>query len=228
MGSEILLTRYEWEERMLEISGNLRNARRGILVALVGLLTCGCLMAASGPKQDGQTTEVKDGQVLMVAASIPHFPLLGTPGCPGQSSCQGFDVLEKQMLELLNLDRLNPANRAETSGHALPLQWDPKLAQIALAHSQGMAMRHYFSHVDPNGDSPVERFYKVGIQWRSMGENIAKNETVERAEAAFMNEPCFQPNHRGNILNPQFNRVGIGVVRGADGLLYVTQDFAEE
>src|SRR5579875_91641 len=225
MDSEMALTRCEWEERMLEISRNLRNARWGILIALVGLLTCACLVAAPGPKQDSQTAEVKDGQVLMVAA---HFPLLGTPGCLGQSPCQGFDVLEKQMLELLNLDRLNPANRAETGGHALPLQWDPKLAQVALAHSRDMAMHHYFSHVDPNGESPVERFYKVGIQWRSMGENIAKNETIVRAESAFMNEPRFQPNHRGNILNPQFNRVGIGVARGADGLLYVTQDFAQE
>src|SRR5579884_1558157 len=125
MDSEMALTRCEWEERMLEISRNLRNARWGILIALVGLLTCACLVAAPGPKQDSQTAEVKDGQVLMVAASIPHFPLLGTPGCLGQSPCQGFDVLEKQMLELLTLDRLNPANRAETGGHALPLHGTP-------------------------------------------------------------------------------------------------------
>lgn len=132
------------------------------------------------------------------------------------------------MLELINADRINPANDPETGGRARPLKWDPKLAQAALVHSEDMAARHYFSHIDPNGQSPVERFYYAGIRWTSMGENIAKDPTVVRAEEAFMSEPRFQPNHRANILSPKFNHVGIGIVRGPDGLLYVTQDFAKE
>jgi len=50
---------------------------------------------------------------------------------------------------------------------------------------------------------------------------------VFEAESLFMNEPKFQHNHRGNILNPSYTHVGIGIVTGPDGSLYITQDFAE-
>ncbi|MGH9447345.1 MAG: CAP domain-containing protein, partial [Terriglobia bacterium] len=87
---------------------------------------------------------------------------------------------------------------------------------------------HYFSHTGPNGDSPIERFYKAGIQWRAMGENIVMNQNAVLAELALMNEPPSQHNHRHNILNPEFNYVGIGVARAPDGSVCITQDFAQE
>ncbi len=43
-----------------------------------------------------------------------------------------------------------------------------------------------------------------------------------------MNEPDAKSNHRGNILNPNFNHAGVGIVRGEDGMIYVTQEFAKE
>lgn len=165
---------------------------------------------------------------LVAAATIPQFPLLNKAGCEDGSACSGLTVLAKGMLRLVDADRLNPANVRETDGRALPLKWDPRLAEAALEHSEDMAAHHYFSHYAPNGNSPVERITRTGVQWRSIGENIAKNFTVAAAEAAFMNEPRFEPNHRGNILNAKFNAIGIGIVRGSDGMIYVTQDFAQE
>ena len=135
---------------------------------------------------------------------------------------------EKQMLEMINAARSDPANSAETKGRACPLRWDPRLARAALAHSQEMAARHYFGHIDPGGDSPVERIYHAGVQWTALGENIGRGASALTEEANFMSEPPFQPNHRANILSAKFNCVGIGFARGADGLLYVTQDFAQE
>ena len=42
-----------------------------------------------------------------------------------------------------------------------------------------------------------------------------------------MNEPRFQQhNHRGNILSLEYTHVGIGIVKGPDGMLYITQEFA--
>lgn len=165
---------------------------------------------------------------LLASASIPQFPLLRATGCANEADCRGLQSLAKEMLSLVNSDRMNAANDPETGGRARPLKWDPRLAEAALEHSEDMAAHHYFSHYAPDGDSPVERITSIGVQWRSMGENIAKNFTVQSAEAAFMNEPRFEPNHRGNILNPKFNAVGIGIVRGPDGMIYVTQDFAQE
>jgi uncharacterized protein YkwD len=42
-----------------------------------------------------------------------------------------------------------------------------------------------------------------------------------------MNEPRFQPNHRANILNPDYTHVGVGIAKGADGMFYITQEFAQ-
>jgi uncharacterized protein YkwD len=71
------------------------------------------------------------------------------------------------------------------------------------------------------------RLSKAGIQWVSMGENIAMDQSVAQAEAALMNEPKFRENHRANILNPAFTNVGVGIARGPDGTLYITQDFVQ-
>ena len=195
--------------------------------AVLALALSGTALFAGPPaKPSAQTSTARSA--LIAAAPRLQLPLFSAADCPGNISCQGMGSRERQMLELINADRTNPANDAETGGRAHPLKWDPKLAQAALAHSEDMATRHYFSHIDPGGQSPVERFYRVGIQWTAMGENIAKDPTVVSAEEAFMSEPRFQPNHRANILSPKFNHVGIGIVRGPDGLLYVTQDFAQE
>lgn len=166
---------------------------------------------------------------VMVYMLIGAGRMLAAPKFTAElTASSDMTQLETRMVEFINADRSNPANIAETAGRAQPLKWDPRLAAAALAHSVDMATHHYFSHVDRNGNSPAKRLSAAGVPWQAMGENIAKNFTVARAEAAFMDEPSFQPNHRSNILNQRFNAVGIGIVRGPDGLLYVTQEFAQE
>jgi len=177
----------------------------------------------------GSSARVESKQTNFVKEPpLTLWVILG-PGCAAGSQCPQVPPPARQMVELINRDRLAPAYYLETNGRALPLKWDSRLAQIALAHSEAMLREHYFGHVDPNGDSPVERFNRAGIRWRSLGENIAINSTVPLAEASFMNESPSQPNHRWNILNPAFNCVGVGIVRAPKaGIVYVTQDFAEE
>jgi uncharacterized protein YkwD len=133
--------------------------------------------------------------------------------------------LEKQMWALVNRDRLDPATSAETGGRAQSLRWNEKLAAVARAHSRDMLEQRYFDHVDREGRTPAARIDAAGIPWRALGENIAVNGTVPGAEAAFMNEPRFQKNHRANILNEKYTDVGIGIVQGPNGSLYITQDF---
>jgi uncharacterized protein YkwD len=134
-------------------------------------------------------------------------------------------VLERQMWALVNQDRLDSATFAETGGRAQPLNWSENLAAVARAHSRNMLEQHFFSHVDPDGRTLSKRISEGGISWEAAGENIAIYEAVKGAEAAFMNEPRFQHNHRGNILNASYTDVGIGIVQGPDGSLYITQDF---
>src|ERR1700722_19883733 len=134
----------------------------------------------------------------------PAFPsIAGKNASQGTSLSCGIgdcpsDSPELQMLALINGDRTAPEQAAETHGRARPLQWDPRLAALARAHSVELA-NGMFSHVSADGSLPSDRMSKAGIRWLSMGENIAETRDVARAEAAMMNEPKFQPNHRANI-----------------------------
>ena len=130
------------------------------------------------------------------------------------------------MWELVNRDRRDAENSAETGGRAQPLKWSEKLAAVARAHSRDMIEQRYFDHVDREGRTLSARMDAAVIPWRALGENIAINGTVSGAEASFMNEPRFQKNHRANILNANYTDVGIGIVQGPNGSLYITQDFA--
>jgi uncharacterized protein YkwD len=133
--------------------------------------------------------------------------------------------MEQLMYELVNRDRADPANTPETKGRAAPLRWNETLAALARAHSLDMLKQGYFGHEDLEGRSVATRLEAAGMEWQTVGENIAIYGSVARAEAAFMNEPRFSKNHRGNILNPDFAEVGIGIAPGPDGSLYITQDF---
>jgi uncharacterized protein YkwD len=133
--------------------------------------------------------------------------------------------MEQLMLDLVNRDRADPANTSETKGRAFPLRWNDRLAEVAREHSLDMLNQGYFAHQDLQGRSVAGRVDAAGMQWQAVGENIAIYTTVARAEAAFMNEPRFTQNHRANILNTNFTEVGIGIVQGPDGRLYITQDF---
>ena len=137
----------------------------------------------------------------------------------------GIGGLEREMYELVNRDRSDPANQAETRGRALPLHWNDQLAEVARAHSLDMMSHGYFGHIDPQGRSVANRVEAAGMVWRAVGENIAIYDSVESAEAAFMNEPRFRKNHRANILSSNYTDVGIGVVQAPGGRLYITQDF---
>ena len=135
--------------------------------------------------------------------------------------------LERQTLELINRDRVAPEYLAETRGRAHPLLWDERLAAVARAHSEEMARYGYFGHTAADGASPAERISSAGIQWAHVGENIASCQSIAQAESTFMDEPKFERNHRWNILNPDYTRVGVGIATGSDGMLYITEDFAQ-
>ena len=135
--------------------------------------------------------------------------------------------LERQMWALINQDRSNPETFAETGGRAQPLNWNERLAEVARAHSRNMLEQGFFAHVDPEGKTLEMRIDKAGIPWWAAGENIAINGTVLRAETRLMDEARFQPNHRYNILSTFFTDVGIGIVQGPDGSLYITQVFVQ-
>lgn len=120
---------------------------------------------------------------------------------------------EQEMLTLVNKERAKEG--------LPPVVFDEALAQVARAHSQDMFERGYFSHYTPEGKSPFDRMEEANITYQFAGENLALAPTTPLAMQGLMNSP----GHRANILNPNFGRLGIGVINGGIyGLMY-SQEF---
>ncbi|MEQ8199999.1 MAG: CAP domain-containing protein [Syntrophomonadaceae bacterium] len=117
-------------------------------------------------------------------------------------------------------EMLGYINAARAQANLAPLVLDSKLCNGAYLKSQDMAVNGYFSHTSPTYGTPFEMMRSIGITYRTAGENIARNHSVLAAYNAFMNSS----GHRANILNPAFNKIGLGFYqRGSD--LFVTQWF---
>ncbi len=126
----------------------------------------------------------------------------------------GLSALEREMVEYVNEERAKAGIR--------PLQVDTDLTKVARIKSRDMVDNGYFAHNSPTYGSPFEMMKNSGIQYRSAGENIAKNGSVINAHQSLMNSE----DHRANILNPGFTHIGIGIVNsGGTGGLTVTQMF---
>ena len=98
--------------------------------------------------------------------------------------------------------------RAKAGLHLLAS--DDELRAVARAHSRDMFARGYFSHYTPDGLSPFDRMSAANIDFLNAGENLALAPTTPLAMQGLMNSP----GHRANILSPNFNKIGIGVIDG--------------
>jgi uncharacterized protein YkwD len=125
-----------------------------------------------------------------------------------------FDPLgEKQLFDLMNQERTK-------QGSPL-LEVDPRLTQAARKHTELMVRNHSLDH--QIGDEPpmAARFSNENLPSDQQAENIS----VAPNAAANHESMMHSPYHRANIMNPDYNVVGVGAVQ-CGGALWVTQDFA--
>ncbi len=103
------------------------------------------------------------------------------------------------------------------------LIWRSELVPVARAHATDMWERNYFGHVSPDGKDVGDRLDDAKIAYKVAGENLALSPTTQIAHTGLMNSE----GHRANILSPDFNRIGIGVIdNGFYGKMFV-QIFTE-
>lgn len=137
--------------------------------------------------------------------------------------------LEQQMLELINEER--------TSRDLNPVELELRLNDSSEDHSQWMLNEDQFSHTGVDGSSAGDRMRTADFDFDgnwTWGENIAYQsergapgleDDVEDLHTALMNSP----GHRANILNPDYEVVGLGIetgdFNGFDAVM-VTQNFA--
>lgn len=112
------------------------------------------------------------------------------------------EVSEQEMVKLINIERLK---------RGLPtLKPDEKLRDLARVYSRDMLEKGFFSHYDLDGKSPFDRMKEQGITYLSAGENLALAPNVIIAHQGLMDSK----GHRENILNPDYGKVGVGVMDG--------------
>ena len=92
-----------------------------------------------------------------------------------------------------------------------PLKENPLLNTAAFLKARDMLEKNYFSHQGPEGLSPWYWFREVGYNYRSAGENLAIGFLdSEQVHQAWMNSST----HKENILNPNYQEIGIAVLKG--------------
>lgn len=192
-----------------------------------------------------QAYQIQHEVGLFDSPALDHyFDTSSKTDIPAGVSCQsepGSEELEE--CEKLIFDMTNAERRAQ----GLPeLAFDPALANVAREHSVDMIQNDFFSHTNLKGEDPTDRARRhgitvikrtaEGIYIVGIAENIGlipKCNVIEMGYAA--NEPdgiataqvqswLNSPSHRANILNPRFEKLGVGVAY--NGHYYVsTQNF---
>lgn len=91
------------------------------------------------------------------------------------------------------------------------LKENPTLTKAAQLKANSMAEKGYFSHTDPEGNSPWYYLNLAGYKYEFAGENLAVN-FVESKEVhkAWMNSAT----HKANIIQPKFTEIGIATAEG--------------
>ncbi len=110
-------------------------------------------------------------------------------------------------------------NRERQSLGLATLVIDERLQEAARKHSVRMAAAGEIEHQFPG--EPKLSLRLGAVRYDTCGENVALASDAATAHSALMHSP----RHRANILDAQYNAIGIGVVRTSHEI-FVTQDFA--
>ncbi|MFN2520071.1 MAG: CAP domain-containing protein [Candidatus Limnocylindria bacterium] len=148
--------------------------------------------------------------------TAPPPPAATKPAPPPAAPATSASAAELRMLALIN------GSRAQ--GGLAPYVLDSGISAVARAHSGFEAKLGYVYHDGPDGTAAARDGAACGSGW--FGENVGAvwNGDVGALHWAYMAEPWAPINHRTNIMDANFRRVGIGAAQGASAL-YMTMVF---
>ncbi len=152
--------------------------------------------------------------------------------------CAGTELMpEPANLAQVEAATLCLVNQERARNNELPLQPNPQLAKSSQMHSENMASEDYFSHVAPNGETPLQRVQATGYipnaqVGYTIGENIAWGTLYLATPSAIVAAWIASPDHLANILNSEYHDTAVGVdpaapaslAEGQPGAVY-TQEF---
>ena len=109
--------------------------------------------------------------LLCLACCLPAvFPM----ACKKETALPEVRLLP-QMVDSVNLLRGKGCRCGTDSMPPVPpLTWNAQLEAAAAGHAKDMYLNNYFSHISPQGSSPIQRAQQAGYTGSYVGENIAR------------------------------------------------------
>lgn len=186
----------------------------------------------SGAKFTFSYTPLKTGTYILEINSQSGSAVVNTPIYVGNIIPfipDFFDLQDPlEVTETLDLasardELLNYINteRAMQGLNAVSLRDD--LNALAQAHSQDMLTRNFFSHINPDNESPEDRRIRMNVK-TEVGENLAYAPTVYFGHQSLLRSAI----HRENIVDPEWDSVGLGIVKDPSGYLLITEEFSHK
>lgn len=146
-------------------------------------------------------------------------------------SAAGFYVIKLKAPQILgavtfSAQQIIDLTNQKRAENGLPaLSYNPLLAQAAAAKASNMFTENYWAHNSPSGKTPWNFITGSGYKYVYAGENLARDfSDATSVVNAWMNSPS----HRENLLDKNFQEIGVAVsdgnLTGVEGIL-VVQEF---
>lgn len=195
----------------------------------------------------GTIDAVINGTVVPVSAPVSASGIPDLPDSAHDIGWGGLNAEEQLIVELINRARMDPAGEATRLSDPLapgvsptpsePLAVTPELSAASRAHSEDMHDRSFFSHTNPDGQSPGARALEEGHGTGYVGENIGwigasflPADTQPRTEAHHENL-WNSDGHQSNLMNDRWSEIGVGYDEGTyngwNGSTFVTEMFSD-
>jgi len=106
---------------------------------------------------------------------------------------------------------VNLTNQERKTAGLQPLKSNERLEIAAYLKAQDMVEKDYFAHQSPSGKTPWAWLKEANYSYKYAGENLAvgfldSGEVIQAWQES--------PAHRKNLLNPNYQEIGIAVVKG--------------
>lgn len=124
-----------------------------------------------------------------------------------------MELMRQKILQWVNEDRKKHGEKT--------VILDPLLNTLAQSHADDMVARGYFGHTSPEGETVRDRAKAAGIT-TTIGENLSQGMSLEDAYQGLL----YSAIHRENLLDEEWNTLGIGIALSPDGIVHLDQEFS--
>ena len=115
--------------------------------------------------------------------------------------------------EAVALAMISAMNAERSAADLPPLTLTTDVQDVAIARAAALSATGLLSHSDPAGHDVVTLLEQAGISFNRFGENLGLSDVSVTDVAATLHAAWMEsPDHRANILDLEFRRIGMSLV----------------